>query len=178
MEPASICAPSAGLRDFQQQLAHRLQLAADAHDTIQDGLAVVTASRTWLIGLAHVAEVIAVPAITTVPFTKPWYLGLFSHRGELAAAIDLDGLLGAPVPPRRDTDRLLLLSPSLPLRCAIRVAQLTGIVDRAALQESESDSQLPAWSPARFEDAAGVHHACIDIDALMRDPAFIDIGCR
>jgi twitching motility protein PilI len=178
VEPVPVGPPPAGLRDFQQQLAHRLQLAAAARGTLQDGIAALTASYAWLFSLAHAAEVIAVPALTTVPFTQPWYLGLFSHRGELTAAIDLDGLLGAPIPPWRATDRLLLLSSSLPLRCAIRIAHLTGIVDRASLCESERDPQLPAWAPALFADADGVHRAWVDIDALMRDPAFLDISCR
>jgi twitching motility protein PilI len=175
---SAISARHAGLRDFQQQLARRLQAAAAVRGTTQDCVAASTAARRWLFDLACAAEVIAVPTLAAVPFTLPWYLGLISHRGELAGVIDLDGLTGAPVTPWADTDRLLVLSPALPLRCAIRVSQLTGIVDRAALRAAPRDPVLPGWSPWSYDDDDGVRRAWVDLDALMRDPAFIDIGWR
>ncbi len=178
MEPAVASARHAGLRDFQQQLARRLQQAASVGGATQDCIAASSGTRHWLFDLAHAAEVIAVPALAAVPFTRPWYLGLLSHRGELAGVVDLDGLAGAPVRPWGETDRLLVLSPALPLRCALRLSQVAGIVDRAAMHAVVRDPALPDWSPASFEDAGGVRRAWIDIDALMRDPAFIDIGCR
>lgn len=166
------------LRDFQQQLSRRLQQAADQRGSAQDCVAGATAARHWLFDLAYVAEVIAVPAITAVPFTRPWYLGLVNYRGDLAGVIDLDGLTGAQVASPREGDRLLVLSPSLPVRCALRVAQVGGTVDRTALQAVEPDPGLPAWASEGYEDAAGIRRTRVDIDALMRDPAFIDISCR
>ncbi len=166
------------LRDFQQQLSRRLQHAADQHGPAQDCVTGTTAARHWLFDLAHVAEVIAVPAITAVPFTRPWYLGLVNYRGDLAGVIDLDGLTGAPVAPLREGERLLVLSPSLPVRCALRVAHLGGTVDRTSLRAVAPDPGLPAWASTGYEDAAGIRRTRVDIDALMRDSAFIDIGCR
>lgn len=178
MESASACARTAGLRDFQQQLARRLQQAASERGSTRDCVAVSTGVRHWLFDLGCAAEVIAVPALAPVPFTCAWYLGLISHRGELAGVIDLDGVAGAPVRPWRETDRLLVLSPALPLRCAIRLSQLAGIVDRAAMRAIAREPGLPDWAPASHEDADGMRRAWVDIDALMRDPAFIDIGRR
>ncbi len=172
MEPLA----SHRLRDFQQQLSRRLQQVADLHGATQDCVAGATAARHWLFDLAFIAEVIAVPAITAVPFTRPWYLGLINHRGDLAGVIDLDGLTGASVAPPRDGDRLLLLSSSLPVRCALRVAQLGGTLDRASLRELAPDTALPAWGSASYEDAAGTRRHWLDIAALLRDPAFIDIS--
>lgn len=178
MEAAGASARHAGLRDFQQQLSNRLQQVAALPRSTQDCIAASTPARYWLFDLACAAEVIAVPALTSVPFTRAWYLGLINHRGELTGVVDLDGLCGTPVGPWRETDRLLVLSSALPWRCAIRLAQLSGIVDRSALREAGRDADLPGWSPASFEDASGIRHAWVDLDALMRDPAFIDIGCR
>lgn len=167
-----------GLRDFQQQLSRRLQQAASLRGTVQDCVAGATAARHWLFELAFIAEVIAVPAITAVPFTRPWYLGLVSHRGELAGVIDLDGLTGAPVAPPHERDRLLVLSPALPVRCALRVAQLGGTLDRASLRAVATDPGLPSWASISYEDAAGLRRTRVDIESLVCDPAFIDIGCR
>ncbi len=166
----------ASLRDFQQQLAQRLQQAASESGVAQDCVAAATSTRHWLFDLAYTAEIIAVPSLAAVPFTCPWYLGLISYRGDLAGVIDLDGLIGAAVQPWAETDRLLVLSPALPLRCAIRLSQLTGIVDRAVMHVAERDADLPAWSPASLMDRDGVRRAWVDIDALMRDPAFLDIS--
>ncbi len=174
MEPLA----SHRLRDFQQQLSRRLQQAAELHGAAQDCVAGATTARHWLFDLAFIAEVISVPAITTVPFTRPWYLGLVNHRGDLAGVIDLDGLTGAPVAPARDGDRLLVLSASLPVRCALRVAQLGSTLDRASLRELVPDAALPAWASTCYEDNAGFRHNWLDIDALLRDPAFIDISTR
>lgn len=118
------------------------------------------------------------PVLQTVPFTRPWYLGLIHHRGDLVGVVDLEQFTGAPASPRRETDRLLLLSSTLPVRCAVRLSRLAGIVDRSALRPAARDSTLPEWSPMSFEDADGIAHAWIDINALMRDPEFIDIGSR
>ena len=167
-----------GLRDFQQQLSRRLQQAAGLRGTVQDCVAGATAARQWLFELAFITEVVAVPAITAVPFTRPWYLGLVSHRGELAGVVDLDGLTGAPVAPPHERDRLLVLSAALPVRCAIRVAQLGGTVDRASLRAVAAEPGMPAWASVGYEDAAGIRRTWVDIDALVCDPAFIDIGCR
>ncbi len=174
------CAPAshAGLREFQLQLSRRLQQAESQRGTTRDCVAASTGARHWLFDLAYVSEVIAVPSLTTVPFTRPWYLGLINHRGELTGVIDLDGLSGALVRSWRETDRLLVLSAALPCRCAIRVAQLAGILDRAALREAGRDQRLPDWAPAGFDDAGGVRRQWVDVESLMRDPAFIDIGCR
>lgn len=178
MQATGMSARHAGLRDFQQKLSRRLQHAASVRGATQDCVAASTDTRHWLFDLACAAEVIAVPMLTSVPFTQPWYLGLINHRGELAGVVDLDGLCGMPVRPWRETDRLLVLSRSLPCHCAIRLAQLAGIVDRSALRDAGRDADLPDWSPASFEDAGGVRHAWVDLNALMRDPAFIDIGGR
>jgi twitching motility protein PilI len=174
----AISARHAGLRDFQQHLARRLQAAANLHGTTQDCVAASTVTRRWLFDLACAAEVITVPTLAAVPFTLAWYLGLISHRGELTGVIDLDGLTGAPVTPWADTDRLLVLSPALPLRCAIRVSQLTGIVDRTALRAAPRAPELPDWSPLSYDDDDGVRRAWVDLDVLMRNPVFIDIGWR
>ncbi len=173
MEPI---APSR-LRDFQQQLSRRLQQAAELRGTAQDCVAGATAARRWLFDLAFIAEVITLPPITVVPFTRTWYRGLVNHRGDLVGVIDLDGLSGAPVPPSHPGDRLLVLSPSLPVRCALRVAQLGATVERLSLRAVAPDPELPPWASTRYEDAAGIGYDWIDIDALLHDPAFMDISC-
>ena len=118
------------------------------------------------------------PLPESVPFTRPWYLGLISHRGELTGVIDLEQFTGAPARSRNDADRLLLLSPALPVRCAFRLSRLSGMVDRSAMRPLGRDRALPDWSPASFESDDGIAYDWIDIDALMRDPTFIGIGCR
>lgn len=118
------------------------------------------------------------PLPENVPFTQPWYLGLIHHRGELFGVIDLEQFAGAPARPRNDTDRLLLLSPTLPVRCGFRLSRLSGIVDRSAMRSTGRDRSLPDWSPVSFESGDGIAYSWIDIDALIRDPAFIGIGRR
>lgn len=165
------------LRDFQQQLAHRLQEAQQAVDAPASAIAVSTIRGHWLFELMQVSEVLAPPEVACVPLTLSWYLGLMHHRGQFVGVIDLDGLLGAPVGEWLPGDRLLLLSPALPLRCAIRVARVHKLLDLSGLQPADPEPLAPSWARFRLAEADGRHcWTRVDAAAMLGDPAFLNIG--
>ncbi len=164
------------LREFQQRLAQRLQQALQSPAGLSTAIAVDSGRGHWLFELAQTAEIIAPPAPTPVPLVQPWYLGLIHHRSEMTGVIDLDGFLGTPVVPWRATDRLLVLAAVLPLRCAIRVARVQTLPDRAQLRLLARDPASPPWISARLADADGRCWNSVDAAALLLDPAFNDIG--
>lgn len=176
--PASSAPRASTLHEFQQQLTQRMQQARSEFAAAQSCMAVSTGARHWLFDLAHTAELLPLPEITPVPFTRDWYLGLINHRSQLTGVIDLEAFAGASTAHRKTGERLLALSPTLPLRCAIRVVEVIGVVDRARFCAAPVDPVQPAWCPRSFIDTDGLRWDWVDLSALMNTPSFIDIARR
>jgi twitching motility protein PilI len=176
MAPSESRTRQPALREFQQRLSQRLQQARQSPAGLSTAIAVDSGCGQWLFALAQTAEIIALTVPTPVPLVRPWYLGVIHHRSEITGVIDLDGLLGAPVAPWRTTDRLLVLATTLPLRCAIRVVRVQTLPDPSRLSVLPRTPDAPSWVTSRLADGDGGCWDSIDADALLRDPAFIDIG--
>src|SRR5580704_4100187 len=118
------------LRAFQMELATRLA-AKTAAQVEQSRLGIACAGRQWLIRLADAGEVIALPAVATVPLTKGWYLGISNIRGNLYSIIDFGGFLGhAPEPAKHGASpvRLVLFGPRVgELRAGLVVSRVLGL---------------------------------------------------
>lgn len=169
---------SHSLQAFQQRLSERMQQARREHAGARSCIAVATGARRWLFDLAHTAEMLTLNELAPVPFTRDWYLGLINHRSRLTGVIDLDAFAGASQAQWQAGDHLLALSPALPLHCAIRVTQIIGVVDRTRFRQLTPDPAQAAWSPQSFIDADGARWDQVDLGALMKTPAFLDIARR
>lgn len=169
------------LQSFQQQLAQRLQHAQKSEGSTKSYLACATGSQRWLFDLAHAEEILSGEQPTLVPFTHHWYLGLVSHRGQLIGVVDLEGFAGADPKPWQQSDRLLILSSALPVRCAIRVTHMIGVIDQAHLNPSHfnptaSIATVTRWAPHSFTHADGSHYLSVDLMMLIALPSFLDIA--
>lgn len=168
------------LKDFQQQLAQRVQSAQRTHHGESCYLACCTATRRWLFELAHTQHILAGEVPMPVPFTRPWYVGLVNYRSQLIGVIDLDVFVGAEPTPWQSTDRVLLLSAALPIRCAFRINQTTSVIDRAHLSpvvpHTALTSPSPSWITKNFTDTDGQHYHYVDLVTLINLPAFLDIA--
>lgn len=168
------------LKNFQQQLTHRLQSAQRTHQSAACYLACRAAKSHWLFELAHTEQILAGEVPTPVPFTRPWFIGLVNFRSQLIGVIDLDVLAGAESMPWQTNDRVLLLSSALPMRCAIRITQTTSVIDRAHLNPVMTSPALtshqPSWVTQTFTDTNGQSYCYVDLVALMALPAFLDIA--
>lgn len=76
------------LREFSTQLAERLK-AAPARAAVPMRLAVRIGEVGYLLPMDAAGEIVAVPDIAPVPWTKPWYRGLANVRGRLVGVVDL-----------------------------------------------------------------------------------------
>src|SRR3569832_818938 len=76
------------LREFQSQLVERMQAARSGVDTRINQLGVMIGQDRWLLSLQEAGEIISVGAITAVPLTHDWFLGLSNIRGNLISVID------------------------------------------------------------------------------------------
>jgi twitching motility protein PilI len=65
--------------------------------------------RAFVSGIDEINELLAVPALTHVPGTQPWLLGVANVRGNLVPAVDLRRFLFDERTPVSERTRLLLV---------------------------------------------------------------------
>ncbi|MGH8802721.1 MAG: chemotaxis protein CheW [Casimicrobiaceae bacterium] len=164
------------LRSFQQGLAARLAARTTAQ-VEASRLALDCAGTRWLVRLADAGEVIAVPPIARVPLTRDWFLGLANIRGNLYTVVDFAAFVGsAPVPASPAARLLLLNAHSGDLNAGLVVERVTGLRNLAELAEHAAPPGAPDWYVQRWSDADGNTSQEIDLVALARDPAFLQVG--
>jgi len=166
------------LRDYQRELAARLQSAASGRAATKLGMQV--GAESWLVDLADAGEVIPVPPIAPVPLTRPWFRGVANIRGKLYSVVDFPAFLGGAAVALGEQARLLLLSERYRMSGALLVDRLAGLRGSDQLR-SQADgageaAARPAFAPTRWLDAAGRSWQAIDLGALARDVRFLSIA--
>lgn len=164
------------LRTFQQELATRLASKTVAQvESSRLGLA--SGGEQWLIRLADVGEVIAVPPLASVPHTQPWFLGVANIRGNLCSVIDFAGFMGRDATVLTAQNRLVLFGARAgSLRAGFVVQCVLGLRNVGALEGAPRSDGAPDWHGERWVDADGGVWQEIDLARLARDPAFLRVG--
>ena len=180
--------PRQSLRDYQRELAERTTSARVSAATSFRQLGFFSAGRGWLIDLSEAAEIMPVPAVTAVPGTQPWFLGLINYRGKLTGVVDFECFLGHEPPFQKTSDRLIVLSDRFGVVCSLRVAAVSGLMDLSADLISASHGELaalpdtavavrPLWQGplVRIRDKEWQK---LDVQALVTDARFADAALR
>jgi twitching motility protein PilI len=154
------------LRQYQVQLLERMQAAQGSGAARTHQLGVAIGVERYLIELTEAGEIVPPPAVTPVPLTQPWYLGLANVRGNLVGVIDLARYLGAPELPALAAARLVTFAPRLGLPCALLVSRVYGL--RHAVDMSAAG--------ARLRDPEGNEWTPLSLAALVQDERFLRIG--
>jgi twitching motility protein PilI len=164
------------LRSFQQELATRLATKTAAQvESSRLGLA--CGDARWLIRLSDAGEVIAVPPIVPVPLTRPWFLGLANIRGNLFSVIDFAAFLGGAGVGSGSAARLILLNArSGEIAAGIVVERVLGLRNLAQFEPAPREANAPSWHVERWLDGEGNAWQEIDLGALARDAAFLQVG--
>ncbi len=164
------------LRQYQVQLLERMQAAQGAAVATGRELGVLVGGRHCLLDLTQAGEIVPQQAITGVPLTQPWYLGLANVRGNLTGIVDLAHYLGDAAAAPGPEARLLTFSPSLGLPCALLVARVLGLRRLADMQAQGHDDAAPAWCAERYVDGDGQAWLRLDLARLVREPRFLHVG--
>jgi twitching motility protein PilI len=172
------------LREFQAELAERLRLARSTPSS-QSRLALRVArggaESNYLIDLPEAGEILAVPEVTAVPLTRPWYRGLANVRGGLVSVIDL-GMYLSGVPTDLDKDsRVLSFSPDLKFNAGILVTRMLGLRGTSQLSESgetgeAGNGQNPLWIGRTLVDQDGVRWSELHLGLLAAEERFLQIS--
>ncbi len=167
---------SGRLRDFSSQLAERLR-AAPSRTQEPARLAVRMAEAGFLLDMSVTGEIVALPEIAPVPWTKPWYRGLANVRGRLVGVIDLMMLSGrAPMAPEQSL-QLIVFGDVLKVNAALLVTRAFGLRNLKDLTPvgPVSDPQRP-WEREQYREQEGGILTELDLRRLVASEQFASIG--
>lgn len=164
------------LREFSNQLAQRLNAATGA-PTEPLRLAVRIGAGGYLLDMNAAAEIVATPAITPVPWTRPWFRGLANVRGRLIGAIDLMQLAGRAPLAAEHSQQLLVFGEALRVPAGLLISRAFGLRNLNQLEAlGDAPPDAPVWEKKRWRDLDGNQLTELDPGALVASEKFASIG--
>ncbi len=173
--------PFAVLRDLERRSIARVR-GLPVQDEVREewqGIAFQVRSHTLLAPMSEVAEVITPPAITSVPWVKPWVLGLANMRGLLLPIVDLQGVLyGACEAVSLAKQRVMVVSSGGTV-AGLLVDGVSGIkhywMDEMTQALPRLDYELQAYVHHAYRRDEE-HHAVFDLARLVSSDLFLDVA--
>lgn len=157
------------LREFQQGLLDRMQLQAESGTQIAT-LGIVIGQNSWLVDMADISEVLAVPDLTVVPLTKGWYCGVANVRGNIFSITDLGAYMNCGQTVHDAQSRVLLVGQRFNLNAGLLVSKVLGLRNSTNWIHSEQNGA------DFYQDSSGQQWQKLDIRQLIQQPEFIQIG--
>jgi len=165
------------LREFQVQLVERMQAARSGALPHASQLGVLIGQTRWLLNLRQAGEIVPVGALTPVPLTHDWFLGLTNIRGNLTSVIDLARFCGQEPTPVGKEGRIVGFAPSLSFNCGLLVSRVMGLRNVAQMQvQPQAQCAAAPWMARQYADADAQIWTELDLSFIVRDPRFLQIG--
>jgi twitching motility protein PilI len=174
----------AALRELQARLAERLKVGG-THLNAATWLAVRAGSGNYLLPLEQAGEIASLRALQPVPHTRSWFSGVVNLRGNLVGVVDLSAWLASatgrtaskPVAAEPGESFVITFNPQLGVNSALRVDALAGLRPASGWQDEEpAAANAPEGCAQRLRDAQGTLWQVMDLRALVRSAAFLNIG--
>ena len=165
------------LLEFQQNLIERLQVK-DASEAKATTLGVQISGNNWLVDMPDISVVLLPPRITTVPFTKLWFLGMANIHGNLYSVVDMTAYQrsvgisqpGAAQVSGEANNRILLVAEKFAFNAALLVDRVLGLHDTRSWRQNEVDGQ------SEYIDEQGISWRKLDVQGLLEQQEFLQIG--
>ena len=168
----------ARMRDFQTHLVDRMHAARSGADAHVNQLAVVIGGSRYLLDLTQAGEIATVGAITGVPLTADWFLGLSNLRGNLISIVDLARFQGRPATVIEKECRVVAFAPALGFNCGLLVSRVLGLRNIAAmsLKNPEPSADTPPWLGRHYVDQEAQDWTELDLSLITQDSRFLHVG--
>lgn len=141
-------------------------------------LAVESGSARLLLPMTHAGEVFRTAEVQSVPYAKPWFLGVANLRGVVCGVVDLAAFLDCAEAGRRPDQRLaggrlVSFNPLLNVNGAVLVDAILGVRTVASFERSQPPdaADLPCWGPS-YTGADGQVWREVNLQSLSRLDAF------
>ena len=157
------------LREFQQGLLDRMEVQVQKGNQVAT-LGILIGKENWLVDMADISEVLAVPKLTTVPLTKSWYSGVANVRGNIYSITDLGAYMEYGQTALDVQSRVLLIGQKFNINSGLLVSKVLGLRNASEWLSSEKNGLLT------FQDGTGQKWNKLDIKQLLQQPEFIQIG--
>ena len=157
------------LREFQQNLIDQLQAGNLALARVST-LGVQVSGQKRLVDMVDVGEVLQLPVLTVVPFTKPWFRGVANVRGNLYSVVDLAAYQQLGAASGDVNNRILLVADRYGFNVALLVDSVLGLRDARSWQQNEVGGQI------EYQDEQGARWQKLDVSALLEQEEFLQIG--
>jgi twitching motility protein PilI len=165
------------LREFQAQLVERMQAAKSGADAHVNRLGVLIGQERWLLNLQQAGEIVSVGAVTKVPLTKDWFMGLLNIRGNLISVIDFAQFQGLPPTPIGPESRIVAFAPALSFNCGLLVSRVLGLRNIGEMEAGTgADARAKSWSTQRYTDSESQIWTELDLSLVVQDPQFLHVG--
>lgn len=165
------------LREFQTQLVERMQAARSGALPHSSQLGVMIGQNRWLLNLQEAGEIVSVGAITKVPLTQDWFLGLTNIRGNLISVVDLARFCGQPPTSIDKESRIVAFAPVLSFNSGLLVSRVMGLRNLAEMQQQpDSGSANAPWAVRQYVDRESQVWTELNLSLIVRDPRFLHIG--
>ena len=165
------------LREFQAQLVERMQAARSGAQTHVSQLGVMIGQARWLLNLQEAGEIISVGAITKVPLTHDWFLGLTNIRGNLISVIDFAHYQGQPLSQIDKGSRIVAFAPALSFNSGLLVSRIMGLRNISEMTSNTGAALNPApWSGRSYIDRDSQTWTELNLSLMVQDPQFLHVG--
>ncbi len=157
------------LLEFQQSLIDRLQVS-DLSATRLTTLGVQMAGKNWLVDMTDISEVLPMPKVTAVPFTKPWFRGIANVRGNLFSVVDMAAYQNVGMASGDSHNRVLLVAERYGFNAALLVDRVLGLHDARTWSQNDVEGQT------EYLDDKGSTWYKLDVGGLLVHQDFLQIG--
>ncbi len=164
------------MREFQARLVERMQAARSGAQPHVNQLGIVIGNSRWLVRLQDAGEIVPVGAITAVPLTQDWFLGVTTIRGNLVSVTDLARFHGEPATQIDKESRILAFAPSLGFNGGLLVSRVLGLRNMSLMQERTEAGSASPWASARYVDEQDQAWQQLELGQAIQDPRFLQVG--
>jgi twitching motility protein PilI len=162
------------LHEFQARLLERMEAARDGSGMRDSRLGVMVGDTRCLLDLREAGEIVNLVAMTRVPLSRDWYLGLANVRGNLIGVVDLDRFLGGPPQTPGKESRVLVVSASLSGNTGFLLSRVLGLRHIQEMTEqpaSDKDSGRKCYLDGDLNEWVE-----ISLAEIVDDPRFLQVG--